>query len=87
MRLFIKLGDLKRILREELNQVDTDPSNNPGRPDDPYDYIGMHPPANAAMAHSAASGGVASPADIGGSSSGGTSSEDSPADDSSSLKI
>jgi hypothetical protein len=40
----------------ELDEVDTDPSNNPGRPDDPYDYIGMHPKPEAAMAHPFAGG-------------------------------
>ena len=50
---------------EDLFEVDTDPSNNPGRPSDPYEYIGMHPPANAAMAHP----GVASGGGGGGSDS------------------
>lgn len=50
------IGRLRRIIREalgeiDLNEVDTDPSNNPGRPSDAYEYIGMHPPAGAAMAH------------------------------------
>lgn len=41
---------------QDLEEVDTDPSNNPGRPADPYEYLGMHPPATAALAHPAASG-------------------------------
>lgn len=59
----ITIKNLKRIIREALseienvNEVDTDPSNNPGRPADPFDYIGMHPKATAAMAHPAAGGG------------------------------
>lgn len=36
---------------DELQEIDTDPSNNPGRPSDAYEYIGMHPAANAALAH------------------------------------
>lgn len=39
-----------------IDEVDTDPSNNPGRPDDPYAYLGMHPPPTAAMAHPFAGG-------------------------------
>ena len=46
---------------EDLDEVDTDPSNNPGRPEDAYEYLGMHPSPTAAMAHPAAAGtGVAS---------------------------
>lgn len=41
---------------EIVDEVDTDPANNPGRPDDPYDYLGMHPPPEAAMAHPFAGG-------------------------------
>lgn len=40
----------------ELDEVDTDPSNNPGRPADAFDYIGMHPKPEAAMAHPFAGG-------------------------------
>ena len=47
-----------------VDEVDTDPSNNPGRPADPYDYLGMHPKPEAAMAPPhAGGGGGASPAD------------------------
>lgn len=59
----MKISTLRRIIREALDEslpleeVDTDPSNNPGRPSDPYDYIGMHPAPNAAMAHPAAATG------------------------------
>lgn len=42
---------------EELDEVDTDPSNNPGRPDDAFDYLGMHPKPEAAMSHPFAGGG------------------------------
>lgn len=41
----------------ELDEVDTDPNNNPGRPADAYDYIGMRPKATAALAHPSLSGG------------------------------
>lgn len=33
-----------------------DPANNPTRPDDPYDYLGMHPDPGKAMAHPGAGG-------------------------------
>lgn len=36
---------------EDLDEVDTDPANNPGRPADAYEYLGMHPNPTAAMAH------------------------------------
>ena len=61
---------------EELEELDedgdylTDPSNNPGRPDDAYEYLGMHPKPTAAMAHPSAGGGAeggaapATPADV-----------------------
>lgn len=66
----ITIRELRDIVRASLFEVDTDPSNNPGRPDDPFDYLGMHPPANAAMAHPAAGGGAGS---VGGDSTlGGT---------------
>lgn len=42
---------------EELEEVDTDPANNPGRPADAYEYLGMHPKPTAAMAHPFAGGG------------------------------
>jgi len=45
---------------DELDEVDTDPSNNPGRPADAYEYLGMHPEPTAAMAHPAAGGGSVS---------------------------
>lgn len=41
----------------ELDEVDTDPSNNPGRPADAYDYVGMRPKATYALAHPSLSGG------------------------------
>lgn len=40
-----------------LDEVDTDPSNNPGRPADAFDYLGMHPKPEAAMSHPFAGGG------------------------------
>lgn len=40
-----------------LEEVDTDPSNNPGRPADAFDYLGMHPKPEAAMAHPSSGGG------------------------------
>jgi hypothetical protein len=40
----------------ELDEVDTDPANNPGRPSDAFDYIGMHPKPEWALAHPAAGG-------------------------------
>jgi hypothetical protein len=47
----------------ELDEVDTDPSNNPGRPSDAFDYLGMHPKPEAAMAHpgTGGAGGIATP--------------------------
>lgn len=39
-----------------LDEVDLDPSNDPGRPGDAYEYIGMHPSATAAMSHPFANG-------------------------------
>lgn len=41
---------------DDLDEVDTDPSNNPGRPADAYEYLGMHPKPEAAMAHPFAGG-------------------------------
>lgn len=40
-----------------LEEVDTDPSNNPGRPADAAAYLGMRPAPTAALAHPAVSGG------------------------------
>lgn len=45
---------------DELQEIDTDPSNNPGRPSDAYEYIGMHPTANAALAHPSVATGASS---------------------------
>lgn len=53
------------------NEVDLDPSNNPGRPSDAYEYVGMKPPPTAAMAHPGASGGGGGGGASGGSDSGG----------------
>lgn len=55
----IRISTLKRIIREALNEVDTDPSNNPGRPADAYEYLGMRPKPTAAMAHPSLGGGGA----------------------------
>lgn len=44
------LDDEDLLVDDELDEVDTDPANNPGRPDDPFDYLGMHPKPEAAMA-------------------------------------
>jgi len=41
---------------DDLDEVDADPSNNPGRPADAFEYLGMHPSPTAAMAHPAAAG-------------------------------
>lgn len=64
------LRTLRKIVREELtrvHEVDTDPSNNPGRPEDPYEYLGMRPRPEMAMAHPSLGGGGA---DAGGDASG-----------------
>lgn len=54
-------NDGEPVDQDELQEIDTDPANNPGRPSDPYEYIGMHPASNAALAHPAvASGGATS---------------------------
>lgn len=68
--MFIRFGDLKRLIREALDddeqndgsidEVDLDPSNNPGRPNDAHEYIGMRPAATAAMSHPAIGGSGAS---------------------------
>ena len=42
---------LRNLIREILAEVDVDPSNNPGRPADAFDYVGMRPKASMAMAH------------------------------------
>lgn len=42
--------------RQKTVEVDTDPSNNPGRPADAKSYIGMKPAATLALAHPALSG-------------------------------
>lgn len=42
---------------EDLDEVDTDPSNNPGRPADAFEYLGMRPDPKAAMAPTSLSGG------------------------------
>ena len=53
----LTLGRLKGLIREAiLDEVDTDPSNNPGRPADAYEYLGMHPSPTAAMSHPFAGG-------------------------------
>ncbi len=71
MVMKIKFGRLRHIIREALsqhvNEMDdldeadadylTDPSNNPGRPDDAFEYLGMHPSPTAAMSHPFAGGG------------------------------
>lgn len=44
-------------LDQPLGEVDTDPSNNPGRPQDAFDYIGMRPKATWALAHPSLDGG------------------------------
>lgn len=41
----------------DLDEVDTDPANNPGRPADAFEYLGMHPKPTAAMSHPFAGGG------------------------------
>ena len=52
--------DIEEYIEEDLYEVDLDPSNNPGRPSDPYDYLGMHAKPGAALAHPSISGGVPS---------------------------
>ncbi len=58
-RMRIKVSELRQFIRESLNEVDLDPANNPGRPDDAFDYLGMHPDPAWAMAHPASGGGDA----------------------------
>lgn len=53
----ISIRALKRLISEALHEVDTDPTNNPGRPADAYDYLGMHPNPLWAMAHPSSTGG------------------------------
>lgn len=55
-------GDIENAPTGELRsrkiaEVDTDPSNNPGRPADAAEYLGMHPKPTAAMSPPYASGG------------------------------
>lgn len=73
---------VQEAIIQSLCEVDLDPSNNPGRPADPYEYLGMHPPANAASSHPYASGGggatPANPPDGGGDGSGDVSNDVSP---------
>lgn len=59
MKKFVTIGVVRKIIREALTQVDTDPANNPGRPADAFDYLGMHPDPKWAMAHPGAGGGEA----------------------------
>ena len=47
------------LIREMIREVDTDPANNPGRPADAYDYVGMRPKATWAMSHPSLDGGAA----------------------------
>jgi hypothetical protein len=56
-RLNQPAGRKTNIDEDNLDEVDTDPSNNPGRPEDPYAYIGMRPEPTWALAHPGASGG------------------------------
>ncbi len=67
-RINSNLGEDDEVLELELDEVDTDPSNNPGRPDDPYEYLGMHPNPTAAMAppHAGGSSGLSGAAAPGG---------------------
>ena len=50
------VGELRALVRRLIAEVNTDPSDNPGRPDDPHAYIGMHPDPGWAMAHPALGG-------------------------------
>lgn len=45
----------------DLKEVDTDPSNNPGRPADAASYLGMRGESNWALIHPAAAGGASAP--------------------------
>lgn len=81
-RINSRLGEEDEL--PDLDEVDTDPSNNPGRPDDAYDYLGMHPKPTAAMAPPHAGGGQTSGASGGvGAPSGGVGAgtEDAPEPD------
>ncbi len=81
----LRIKTLRRVIREALKQINNvdeadldpnlDPSNNPGRPDDAYDYLGMHPSPEMAMAHPAAGGGSTS---LGSDSSGEVSGDEEP---------
>lgn len=65
----IRLGSLRRLIREALTQVDTDPNNNPGRPEDAFEYLGMHPPPEWALAHPSLGGGGGSEGEASGEDS------------------
>lgn len=59
-----KLNQPGGMFSDELDEVDTDPSNNPGRPADAHEYVGMRPKATYALAHpSLDGGGAAAPGD------------------------
>lgn len=66
-RINSKLGEEDEL--DDLDEINMDPSDNPGRPADPYEYIGMHPSPMAAMSPPHANGGGVGG---GGSSSSGT---------------
>jgi len=70
-RINSKLGEDDEVVELELDEVDTDPSNNPGRPDDPYEYLGMHPDPTAAMAPPHAGGASGAPGAAPGGDAGG----------------
>lgn len=63
-RLGDPLGELDDADEEDINEVDLDPTNNPGRPSDPHGYLGMRPDPKAALAHPAVSGGASRPGDV-----------------------
>lgn len=56
----VNVHDVSRLNRplgrKDLDEVDLDPANNPGRPADAYEYVGMHPSPSAAMSHPYADG-------------------------------
>lgn len=56
MKLVLSVRELKTQIRKFLFEINTDPSDNPGRPQDPYDYLGMRPRAGLPMAHPALTG-------------------------------
>lgn len=43
---------------QDLDEVDTDPTNNPGRPADAFEYLGMRPDPKAAMSPPSLGGGT-----------------------------